>query len=71
MNIIANIMIKISNIKNRLGPRHGAVAMKIDYTTLTLSEEENYIGLTSDKRAGPDEISLLERTLDKIQPKTK
>lgn len=64
-------IIKVSNIKNRLGPKHGAIAMKIDYTTLTLSEEEDYIGLTNGKRAAPDEVSLLEQKLEKIQPKGK
>jgi replicative DNA helicase len=64
-------VIKVSNIKNRLGPKHGAVAMKIDYSTLTLSEEEDYPGMASGKRAGVDEITRLEQTLENIKPKGK
>jgi replicative DNA helicase len=60
-------IIKVSGIKNRLGPKHGATAMRIDYTTLSLSEEKNYIGLTSNKSGtGLDEISNLENKLDNI-----
>ncbi len=60
-------IIKVSGIKNRLGPKHGATAMRIDYTTLSLSEEKNYIGLTSNKSGtGLDEIANLENKLDNI-----
>ncbi len=58
-------IIKVGGIKNRLGPKHGATAMRIDYTTLSLSEEKDYIGLTKN---GEDEgeISSLEAKLEKL-----
>jgi replicative DNA helicase len=60
-------IIKVGGIKNRLGPKHGATAMRIDYTTLSLSEEKGYIGLTGNKSGGGlDELSSLENKLDKI-----
>jgi replicative DNA helicase len=60
-------IIKVSGIKNRLGPKHGATAMRIDYTTLSLSEEKGYIGLTNNKSgSGLDELANLENKLDKI-----
>ena len=60
-------IIKVSGIKNRLGPKHGATAMRIDYTTLSLSEEKAYIGLTTNKSdGGLDELTNIENKLDKI-----
>jgi replicative DNA helicase len=64
-------IIKVSGIKNRLGPKHEAKAFKIDYKTLTLSEEDDYIGLDNKKRAKPDEVSLLTQKLDNISSKGK
>lgn len=60
-----NIM-KVSGIKNRLGPRHGATAMRIDYKTLSLSEEKDYIGLTKSGNGAEDELSGLEAKLEKL-----
>lgn len=60
-------IIKVSGIKNRLGPKHGATAMRIDYTTLSLSEEKGYVGLNSKKsETGVDELINLENKLDII-----
>lgn len=58
-------IIKVGGIKNRLGPKHGATAMRIDYTTLSLSEEKDYIGLTKNTQ-NMSEISSLEAKLDKL-----
>ena len=65
-------IIKVRNIKNRLGPKaHGETAMRIDYNTLSLSEEKDYIGLASNKHTAADEVSALESKLEKLasQPK--
>jgi replicative DNA helicase len=60
-------IIKVSGIKNRLGPKHGATAMRIDYTTLSLSEEKAYIGLTTNRaESSGDELTNIENKLDKI-----
>ena len=60
-------IIKVGGIKNRLGPKHGATAMRIDYTTLSLSEEKGYVGLTGNKSAGGlDELMDLENKLENI-----
>lgn len=60
-------IIKVGGIKNRLGPKFGATAMRIDYTTLSLSEEKGYIGLNSKKsESGVDELINLENKLDNI-----
>jgi len=60
-------IIKVSGVKNRLGPKHGATAMRIDYNTLSLSEEKGYIGLAGNKsESGLDEIMSLENKLDNI-----
>ena len=60
-------IIKVGGIKNRLGPKHGATAMRIDYTTLSLSEEKGYIGLTNNKSGGGlNELADLENKLDNI-----
>ena len=60
-------IIKVGGIKNRLGPKFGATAMRIDYTTLSLSEEKGYIGLTGKKsQSGVDELINLENKLDII-----
>lgn len=56
-------IIKVGGIKNRLGPKHGATAMRIDYTTLSLSEEKDYIGITNNNKDA-DEISSLEKKLE-------
>lgn len=58
-------IIKVGGIKNRLGPKHGATAMRIDYTTLSLSEEKDYIGLTKNGEDS-NEISNLERKLENL-----
>ena len=58
-------IIKVGGIKNRLGPKHGATAMRIDYTTLSLSEEKDYIGLTKNGES-ESEISSLEAKLEKL-----
>ena len=59
-------IIKVKGIKNRLGPRHGATAMRIDYSTLSLTEENEYIGLSkTDKEL--NEMSNLERKLEKLE----
>ena len=58
-------IIKVGGIKNRLGPKHGATAMRIDYTTLSLSEEKDYIGLTKNGEDA-NEISNLERKLENL-----
>jgi replicative DNA helicase len=58
-------IIKVGGIKNRLGPKHGATAMRIDYTTLSLSEEKDYIGLTKNGEDS-NEISNLEAKLEKL-----
>jgi replicative DNA helicase len=58
-------IIKVAGIKNRVGPKHGATAMRIDYNTLTLTEERDYIGLTNNNKE-TDEMSSLERKLEKI-----
>ena len=60
-------IIKVGGIKNRLGPKFGATAMRIDYKTLSLSEEKGYIGLTGKKsESGVDELINLENKLDII-----
>ena len=60
-------IIKVGGIKNRLGPKHGATAMRIDYTTLSLTEEKGYIGLTGNKSGGGvDTILDLENKLENI-----
>lgn len=60
-------IIKVGGIKNRLGPKHGATAMRIDYETLSLSEEKSYIGLASNKSNNEEDmLSNLENKLDKI-----
>ena len=60
-------IIKVSGVKNRLGPKHGATAMRIDYNILSLSEEKGYIGLAGNKsESGLDEIMSLENKLDNI-----
>lgn len=58
-------IIKVGGIKNRIGPKHGATAMRIDYSTLTLTEEKEYIGLANKNRE-TDEISSLERKLENL-----
>jgi len=58
-------IIKVRGIKNRLGPKHGATAMRIDYTTLSLSEEKDYIGITSNSKDA-DEITSLEKKLENL-----
>ena len=58
-------IIKVGGIKNRIGPKHGATAMRIDYTTLSLSEEKEYIGLAN-KDKDTDEISNLEKKLENL-----
>jgi len=59
--------IKVGGIKNRLGPKHGATSMKIDYNTLTLTEESDYIGLTSYKKDKNADIAYdLEKKLENI-----
>jgi replicative DNA helicase len=58
-------IIKVGGIKNRLGPKHGATAMRIDYTTLSLSEEKDYIGITSNSKDA-DEITSLEKKLENL-----
>lgn len=58
-------IIKVGGIKNRIGPKHGATAMRIDYSTLTLTEEKEYIGLAN-KNRDEDEISSLEKKLEKL-----
>lgn len=58
-------IIQVGGIKNRLGPKHGATAMRIDYSTLSLSEEKDYIGL-SNKNKDADEVSGLEKALEKL-----
>jgi replicative DNA helicase len=58
-------IIKVGGIKNRLGPKHGATAMRIDYSTLSLSEEKEYIGLAN-KDLDTDEISSLEKKLENL-----
>jgi hypothetical protein len=41
--------------------------MRIDYTTLSLSEEKGYVGLTGNKSAGGlDELMDLENKLENI-----
>lgn len=60
-------IIKVSGIKNRLGPKHGATAMRIDYTTLSLTEEKAYIGLTTNKSGNNlDELTNIENKLENI-----
>ena len=60
-------IIKLSGIKNRVGPKFGATAMRIDYNTLSLSEEKGYIGLAGNKSgSGMDEIMSLENKLENI-----
>jgi hypothetical protein len=59
-------IIKVGGIKNRIGPKHGAIAMRLDYTTLSLSEEKDYIGLANKSGDGSDEMSSLERKLENI-----
>ena len=60
-------IIKVGGIKNRLGPKFGATAMRIDYNTLSLSEEKGYVGLTGKKsQSGVDELINLENKLDII-----
>ena len=60
-------IIKVAGVKNRLGPKHGATAMRIDYTTLSLTEEKGYIGLTGNKSGGGlDELADLENKLENI-----
>ena len=60
-------IIKLSGIKNRVGPKFGASAMRIDYNTLSLSEEKSYIGLAGNKsETGLDEIMNLENKLENI-----
>jgi len=58
-------IIKVGGIKNRVGPKHGATAMRIDYTTLSLTEEKEYIGLTG-KQNSEDEITNLQKKLEKL-----
>ena len=36
-------IIKVSNIKNRLGPKGNVTSMRVDYSTLSLSEEEKFL----------------------------
>ena len=60
-------IIKVGGIKNRLGPKHGATAMRIDYTTLSLTEEKGYVGLTGNKSGGGlDELVDLENKLENL-----
>jgi len=60
-------MIKVAGVKNRLGPKHAATAMRIDYTTLSLTEEKGYIGLSGDKSSGGlNELSDIENKLEKM-----
>lgn len=59
-------IIKVGGIKNRVGPKHGATAMRIDYTTLSLSEEKDYIGLTTNNGKDADEMIALERKLENL-----
>ena len=60
-------IIKLSGIKNRVGPKFGATAMRIDYNTLSLSEEKGYVGLVSSKSgSGYNEIADLENKLENI-----
>ena len=59
-------IIKVGGIKNRVGPKHGATAMRIDYTTLSLSEEKDYIGLTTNNGKDADEMTALERKLENL-----
>ena len=58
-------IIKVGGIKNRVGPKHGATAMRIDYTTLSLSEEKDYIGLANND-GDSDEMSTLQKKMEKI-----
>ena len=60
-------IIKVAGVKNRLGPKHGATAMRIDYTTLSLTEEKGYVGLTNNKSGGGlNELADLENKLENI-----
>lgn len=59
-------VIKVGGIKNRLGPKHSGTAMRIDYNTLSLSEEKDYIGLSNKSGEDGDEMSNLERKLEKL-----
>jgi len=60
-------VIKLAGVKNRLGPKHAATAMRIDYTTLSLTEDKGYVGLTGNKSgSGLDEVMDLENKLEKI-----
>jgi replicative DNA helicase len=59
-------IIKVGGIKNRIGPKHGATAMRLDYATLSLSEEKDYIGLANNSSKDGDEMSNLERKLENI-----
>ena len=63
-------VIKVGGIKNRVGPKHGATAMRIDYNTLSLSEEKNYIGLANND-GDLDEMSSMERRLEKASKQVK
>ena len=58
-------IIKVGGIKNRVGPKHGATAMRIDYNTLSLSEEKDYIGLANNN-SDSDVMSSLERKLENM-----
>lgn len=59
-------IIKTGIIKNRLGPKHSAIAMRINYSTLSLSEEKEYIGLASNGKE-EDGMSELERKLERLE----
>jgi replicative DNA helicase len=63
-------IIKVGGIKNRVGPKHGATAMRIDYNTLSLSEERDYIGLANNN-SDEDEMLSMERRLEKASKQVK
>ena len=54
-----NGFINMGIAKNRFGPNFGATMLKIDYTTLTLSEE--------DVRSGTDEVSEFNKSIKSLE----
>jgi len=65
-------VIKVGGIKNRLGPKHGATEMRIDYTTLSLTENTDLSGVINKKsHGGLDELEELENKLEKIKQPVK
>ena len=57
-----NGLIRLGLMKNRFGPNHGTNAFRIDYSTLTISEDIALANLTDDADAAQDTLAMLSTT---------